>query len=502
MTKPKRKDQLPLFGGARLPRERVGSAAEAEGVTAGETPPEPEILSVAELDRSLQRLLEVSTSNVRVRGEISGLHRAASRHAYFALKDETEDALIDCVMYRSAPQRAHRRLADGERVVLLGRVTVYPPRGRMQLVAEDVLETARGALLEALERLKAKLAAEGLFAPERKQALPRDPKLIAVLTSPDGAAIHDIVRVAFRRGRVRILLVPTPVQGAGAAERIAEAIARVDRIGAVDAIVVTRGGGSAEDLAAYSEERLVRAVAAAKKPIVSAVGHEVDVSLTDLAADARAATPSQAAELLVPDQGERLAALQHWTARLRRTLGHRLAREQVSLARLRASLGEPRRLLLAEAQRFDELGMRLERALGRQLADRRSRLEGLAHRLTARHPRRVLADRRYQLEALRRRLEARHPRHAIAAARARLGPLGPRLAGAMRQQLGQLRHGLAGRAAHIEALSPLAVLGRGYAVATDSAGHVLRDAAEVAPGERVNVQLHHGQLATRVTKRG
>jgi exodeoxyribonuclease VII large subunit len=393
-------------------------------------PREPPVLWVAELDRALKRLLESSTADLRVRGEITGLHRAGSGHCYFTLKDESEDALVECVMYRTAPARAHKALQDGERVVLRGRVTLYPPRGRMQLVVEDVLQTGRGALLEALEQLKAKLAAEGLFAPERKRPLPTDPRAIAVLTSPDGAAIHDVVRVGFRRGRVRLVLVPTPVQGTGAAERIAEAIALADRLRGIDAILVTRGGGSFEDLAAYNDERVVRAIAAARRPVVSAVGHEIDTTLSDLAADARAATPSQAAELLVPDGQERATLLQHWRSRLARSAHHRVTVDRARLARLRSALGEPRRRLLEQSQRFDELTARMERALRRRLGEWRGEQEGLRRRLEARHPgaRRARTTRaatrgraasRAQSAALARRRRPGASRRAVAARRAR-----------------------------------------------------------------------------------
>ncbi len=438
---------------------------------------EPKVVGVAQLDRALKNLLENHTANVRVRGEVTSLHRASSGHAYFSLKDENEDALIECAMYRSAPARARKQLAEGESVVLVGRVTVYPPRGRMQLIADDVLQTARGALLEALERLKAKLAAEGLFDPERKKPLPADPQTIAVLTSRDGAAIHDVIRVAFRRGRVKLRLVPTPVQGAGAAERIAAAIALTDGLADVDVILVTRGGGSAEDLAAYNDEKVVRAIAAARLPVVSAVGHEIDVSLGDLAADARAATPSQAAELLVADHTERMASVTHLRTRLQRAMDHRITTYEQHLTRLRAALGEPRRLVLEQAQRFDELTSRLERSMNRRIAVGRASLQ--------------------QLE---RRLARQHPREVMALARVRLTPLRPRLLAAMRERLSSMRAELATSTGRLEALSPLAVLNRGYAIATTESGAVLRDARQTTAGDALNLRLHRGRLAARVEK--
>jgi exodeoxyribonuclease VII large subunit len=419
-------------------------------------------------------VLEGTTMDVLVRGEVTGLRAAGSGHIYFSLRDEREDACIDCVMYRTAPPRARKRLQNGERVVVRGQVTFYAPRGRIQFIAEDVLQTARGALLEALEELKKKLAAEGLFAPERKKPLPREPRVVAVVSSRDGAAIHDIVRVAFRRGRVRIVLVPTPVQGAGAADRIAAGILRADRI-RPDAIVVARGGGSAEDLAAYNEEVVVRAIGTARAPVVSAVGHEIDTTLADLAADARAATPSQAAELLVPDWQERARVLEHLGMRLRRAVHHRLATGRELLTRVRSRLGEPRTLVLEQAQHVDELVARLERAARKTLGARRARLE-----------------------TQKRKLESQHPRRVLAAARVRLGPLEPRLAAAMRARVEAARHRTRDAAARLDAMSPLAVLGRGYAIATRPDGTVVTDAAAVGEGDELDVRLHQGRVRTRV----
>ncbi len=481
-------------------------------------PHQPEILSVARLDHLIRRVVESATTNVLVRGEVSGLHHAGSGHLYFTLKDPREDALIDCVMYRTAPAEARRALAEGERVVLSGRVTLYAPRGRLQLIADNVLQTERGALLEALERLKKKLAAEGLFAPENKQPLPRDPRRIAVLTSRTGAAIHDVIRVASRRGRVRLLLVPTPVQGFGAAERIARAIAFTDRVG-VDAILVTRGGGSAEDLAAYNDEQVVRAIAACRTPVVSAVGHEIDVSLADLVADARAATPSQAAEILVPDDRERRATLEHLGMRLCRAMRHRIVSGRERAARLAAAIEEPRRRLLEASQRFDELSARMLRAMARRLGGRRAAVEAGARRLTALHPRRVTAEARRTFVRLeprlaasvrerlvteRRRLSELEPRlgttlrERLVAERHLLATLEPRLSGAIARSHNDARSTLERAAARLSALSPLSVLARGYAIATTAEGRVVMSTAELAPGDRLRVRLHEGELEATI----
>ncbi|MCC6554099.1 MAG: exodeoxyribonuclease VII large subunit, partial [Polyangiaceae bacterium] len=364
------------------------------------------MLTVGELDRRLKRLLESSTGDVRVEGEISGLKVVASGHAYFSLKDEREEASIDCVMYRTAPPRARRLLADGARVVLSGRASLYVPRGRLQFMAEHAALAGRGALLEALERLKERLAAEGLFAPERRRPLPAEPRIIGVVTSGDGAAIHDIIKVAFRRGGARLLLARAPVQGAGAALKMARAIELLEGVPGVDVIIVGRGGGSADDLSAFNEEVVVRKVAASRVPIVSAVGHEIDTSLTDLAADARAATPSQAAEMLVPDAGARRGALEQLERRVARAIVHRLDAGRAELERRRAALGSPDRILAEPQQRIDDARARMDRAMERALAEGRAGLARAERRLAAAHPRAVIAGARASLGPLEVRLGA------------------------------------------------------------------------------------------------
>jgi exodeoxyribonuclease VII large subunit len=477
VSKRGRDDQAQLPFGAPRAAAPARTPAPAASSSQGPEPLEPMVLSVARLDRLIKRVVEGATGDVHVRGEVSGLRRAGSGHCYFSLKDESEDALIDVVMYRSTPIKAREQLRDGERVVLRGRATLYAPRGRIQFLAEDVLTSGRGALLEALEKLKAQLAAEGLFAAERKKPLPPEPRTIAVLTSRDGAAIHDITRVAFRRGNVRILLLATPVQGGGAGARIAKAIRFIDRVPGIDVIIVTRGGGSAEDLMAYNDEAVVRAIAAATTPIVSAVGHEIDVSLSDLVADHRAATPSQAAELVVPDDEGRRAQLAHLEQRLLRAHRHQITSARERLARLEGKLAEPRRLLLERSQGFDDLEARLERSMTRRLRDRRERLETLRRQLDAQHPRRVLAE-----------------------ARLALGKLEPAMHHAMRTGLTAARHRLQRQLSRLDALSPLAVLSRGYAIASDGSGRVVASAEDFAPGDAVHIRLHRGRVEARVER--
>jgi exodeoxyribonuclease VII large subunit len=435
-----------------------------------------EIVSVAELDRRLRRALEDASGNYWVEGEITSLKLAASGHAYFTLKDEREEAVVECVMYRFDAQRARRNLTDGARVQLWGRATLWAPRGRLQLVANFARPAGRGALLEALEALKARLLVEGLFAPERKRPLPVDPTVVGIVTSAHGAAFHDIRTVAFRRGAVRLVLAPAAVQGETAPESIVRALDLIERYPGLDVVIVGRGGGSGEDLSAYNDERVVRRVARVSVPVVSAVGHETDVTLTDLVADVRAATPSQAAELVVPDRRTRAAALARQRASLERALRSTLALERSRLARLRAELGDPRFVVVERQKDLDELAVRLERRVEKSLSSRRGEVALWHGRLLARHPRAVLAR-----------------------ARAELGPLGVRLDAAVARIVERTRARLGDAATRLDGLSPLAVLGRGYAIATRGDGRAVRDARTLASGESVSVRVARGRFAARVT---
>jgi exodeoxyribonuclease VII large subunit len=432
-----------------------------------------DVITVAELARRLRRAVE-QISGQWVEGEASSLKRAGSGHVYFALKDEREDACLDCVMYRFNAQRARRHLVEGSRLQVLGRPTVWAPRGRLQFVVEAVRPAGRGALLEALEQLKLRLLAEGLFAIEKKRKLPVEPRVVGVVTSPSGAAFHDICSVAFRRGGARIVLSPARVQGERAAETLVRAIDLIERYPGLDVLIVGRGGGSGEDLMAFNDERVVRRIAAARVPVVSAVGHEVDVSLTDLAAGA--ATPSQAAELVIADARARSDGLKRAAAHLGRAMHARLLMDTAALGRLRSRLGDPRFLIAERQLHVDEFLLRLER------------LES-----------RIVVRRRGMLEQLHRRILARHPRTVFAGARAAISPLEARLTGAIRLRLGSGQKRLSERAARLEGLSPLAVLGRGYAIATLKSGRAVRSAGEVAPGEPLTLRVHRGRIGVSVT---
>jgi exodeoxyribonuclease VII large subunit len=441
-------------------------------------PEEPRPLTVAELDRAIKGSLdEAFATAVWVEGEVADARAAPSGHLYFALKDEKEEASIDVVLYRSSVTPRMRTLCvDGARVRLRGRPTFWAPRGRLQLVADRMQAAGRGALLEALERLKAKLAAEGLFAPERKRTLPREPRVVGVVTSPTGAVIHDVCRVAFRRGGARILLAPAQVQGIGALESIARALVQLQRVREVDVVIVARGGGSADDLAVFNEEALVRAVASCRVPIVSAVGHDVDVTLVDFAADARAATPSQAAEMVVPDRASRAELLRRTRLHLARAMRTRLAEDRVAVVHAARRLGDPRLAIAAHQQMLDDRQARLAAWARTAVARRRDALGKAQHRLAFVHPKAVL-----QRE------------------RAEVTRLGDRLANLWRAAFERRAAEVQRASARLDALSPLKVLARGYAIATRDDGRAVRSAGDVRPGDALHVRVRDARVDATVS---
>ncbi|MDF2692522.1 MAG: Exodeoxyribonuclease large subunit, partial [Labilithrix sp.] len=464
--------------------------------------PEPRVLTVGQLGRVVGRSLERTfTTELWVEGEVSGARPASSGHVYFCMKDENEEAAIDVVLYRSqVTPRGRALIKDGARVRVRGKPTYWSPRGKLQFVGDRVEPTGKGALLEALEKLKEKLQAEGLFAPEKKRPLPHDPRIIGVVTSAQGAVIHDVCKVAFRRGGARILLAPAQVQGAGAADSIRRALRMLQKVDAVDVIVVGRGGGSQEDLLAFNDEQLVRDVAACRVPVVSAVGHEVDVTLVDFAADARAATPSQAAEMIVPDATARRRLLEERTGRLRRAMQARIAEDRVVAGRLAQAFGDPRLLIASAQQRIDEHMLRLGRVLTARLAREKEGAAHLGSRLAAAHPRERIARDRARASELAVRLasvtraEFRDRGDRAAVLDRRLAALAPLL---VRDRADQVSS-LAGR---LDAMSPLKVLSRGYAIVTRTVdGHAVRAASEVSPGEALSVRVGDGAFEAEVTR--
>lgn len=443
-------------------------------------PPDvPHVHSVSELVNRAHRCIEQGFPALWVEGEITNLRIVASGHAYFTLRDS--HAILPVAMWRSALARQRYRLADGQAFRVYGRLGIYAAQGKFQMYAEKAEPAGLGARMQQLEQLKAKLAAEGLFARERKRPVPAWPRIVGVVTSATGAAIHDILKVARRRCPLRVILSPAQVQGDDAPSSLVRALQRLQRIPGVDVIIIGRGGGASEDLWAFNDEGLARAVAACPVPVVSAVGHEVDVTICDFVADLRAATPSHAAELVVPDRAAYLERLHHVERRL---------------------VLATKRRLLDERSRVELLSRRLASLGQRAVLGPRRRLDALLARLGQQHPRARLARDRRRLADLHARLLAHHPRHRLAVVRRRLAAaeLALRERGHLLAQPARLR--LARAAATLHALSPLAVLQRGFAVVTAAAGVVVTDSAQVVPGDGISVRLARGQLEAQVLRAG
>lgn len=353
--------------------------------------PAPDILSVSEITRQIQDCLEGNFPAVAVRGEVSGCAFAGSGHVYLTLKDD--DAQLRGVMWRSRASRLKFELQDGLEVVALGGIDVYPARGSYQLVIEELIPHGLGPLELAFRQLHDRLAAEGLFAPERKRPLPTFPNRIALVTSPESAAVRDMLQVITRRWPgANLIVVPVPVQGEGAAERIAAGIGRLGQIPDVDVAIVGRGGGSLEDLWAFNEEVVARAIAGSSVPIISGVGHEIDVTIADLVADRRALTPSEAGEIVVPDQSELQGQLDHFRNRLAVLL-----RERAATARLRLESLSSRRVLVRPTERIhrleeriDDLETRLVNSIRRRCESGRAKCNLLSLALDTLNPRNVL----------------------------------------------------------------------------------------------------------------
>ena len=434
----------------------------------------PRVYSVSELTREIKGVLEGRFPSVLVKGEVSNLKVPGSGHVYFTLKDP--DACLDAVLFRTEARRLRFQVQNGLSLVARGRLAVYEPKGGYQLVCDSVEPLGAGALQIAFEQLKERLEREGLFAPERKRKLPFLPRRIAVVTSPSGAAVHDFLRVLHRRfPNLPVLIVPARVQGENAAQEIARGIVRAAKAPSVDVVVVARGGGSLEDLWAFNEEVVARALCGCPVPTVSAVGHEVDVTIADYCADVRAPTPTAAAELLAREKTELVADLAQRRARLSRGLRAQLDRRRAQLDKLSARVADPRRLLSDRKLRLDRLQQRLEDRARAELEQRLAKLRKLRERLEAQHPREKL-----------------HRLHReVARLSEKLGAL-VRRALAARQQKFQTLNG------RLDAMSPLKVLARGYAVAFDERGHALKSVEQVQPGERLRVRLHEGELSASV----
>jgi len=441
-----------------------------------ETAANRDIYSVSRLNREVRVLLERGFASLWLEAEISNLAKPSSGHWYFSLKDAT--AQVRCCMFRQRNMLCAFAPRDGQKVLVRARIGLYEPRGEYQLVIDHMEDSGLGALKRQFEELSAKLAAEGLFAPERKRALPMIPKRIGVITSPTGAAIRDILHVLARRfAAVPVLIYPVAVQGAAAAAEITAALRTACRRAECDVLILARGGGSLEDLWAFNDEALARAIVASTIPIVSGIGHEIDFTIADFAADVRAPTPSAAAEIAVPDGAEWLTSLSRLAHRLQRGLLRRLEAQRERLRWLigRAALVSPSARLSQQTQRLDDLEQRMFRA-----------------------QRQILADRRSALGERRSRLWQASPVTRVRSTAARQAALYARLRAAALARLHFARERLSPLVRTLNAVSPLATLDRGYAIVSHVSGAIVRSAAEVSPGMPIEVRLAVGKIRAKV----
>ena len=459
------------------PSSRGSKGSTSSGVPKVPAPPTRTILTVSELNATIRNLLENELQTVWIEGEISNARVWNTGHMYFTLKDSASQ--IKAVMFRSAVRYLKFKAEDGLKVVARGKVSVYDPKGEYQIICEHLEPKGLGSLQQAFEQLKKQLQAEGLFDQARKRPLPALPRRIGIVTSLDGAALRDIVRVLRRRyPNAHLVLSPTRVQGEGAGREIAHAIRKIERIEGVDVVIVARGGGSLEDLWAFNEEVLARVIAACQVPIISGVGHETDFTIADFVADLRAPTPSAAAELVVKRKDEFFGAHRSHrrTARRRDSSPVAAHGNALHLAEARPGYAGYAGRMAVRGRHVSELASTLRQRMGQSLA-RRSRRHDL----------------------VRRSLDQFDPRHRLAAVRTRLVSRDGHLQAAVRRRVGVLQGRFGALAARVEGLSPLAVLGRGYSVTWDGARtRIIRDAATLKPGDQISVTVERGSIDATV----
>ena len=439
---------------------------------------EPRVFSVSEVTRTVRAVLEDEIGTVWVEGEVSNYRKQASGHQYFTLKDA--QAQLACVWFARGGSRLKQvALTDGMQVQVRGALTVYEARGQYQLNVQLVQAGGAGLLQAKFEALKRKLEAEGLFAAERKRELPGFPAVVGIVTSPTGAALRDMLHVLARRAPwLRVIVSPARVQGEGAAAEIAAGIAALNELAAPpDVIVVARGGGSVEDLWAFNEEVVARAIVASAIPVVSAVGHEIDFTIADFAADLRAPTPSAAAELIAPDAAELTRELGQWATQLRRQMSAALGAQRVRLDFLARStfFREPEQRLAAAQQRTDLAEEALRRAMREHLVARRQDVGALLAALRQYRPDQLLALRRQHYDALRAKFQARFD-EARKEPKARFARL----------------------AAMLRLLAPTATLARGYSITTTTDGSTIRSVTDVQRGTQIVTRLADGEVKSRV----
>jgi len=441
-------------------------------------PPDRRVWTVRDLVATVRTHIEREYGDTWVEGEISNLRAHDSGHLYFTLKDQNSQ--LSAVMFRSQAKLLRFRPENGMQVLLRGRVTIYEDRGQLQISAEYLEPKGAGALQIAFEQLKAKLEAEGLFDAARKKPIPSLPRRIGIVTSPQGAALRDILNILQRRHHTaNILIFPSQVQGDAAPSEVTSGIRYFNKSANVDVIIVARGGGSAEDLAAFNHEGLARVIASSQIPVISAVGHETDFTIIDFVADLRAPTPSAAAELVIRSLLDIEQQSEELHLRLARAIRYRLLMGRHSLAELaqHGAFARMMDLINQRQQKLDDLTYRMEKSERRLLELHRRRWESAAAAVRHYDVRRVLAGIRKELDS-----------HVAA------------MIAATRNQLLQQRAHLDRVTRQIEALSPLAILDRGYALVFDSSGKLLKDSSAVSPGDEISARLSRGSL-TAIVKR-
>lgn len=439
-------------------------------------PPERQILTVSQLNRAAKDLLETYLPLMWVEGELTNLSVPSSGHWYFSLKDS--GAQVRCAMFRNRNMLVRFKPQAGKKVLVRAKVSLYEGRGDYQLIVEHMEPAGLGDLQHQFELLKAKLQAEGLFDPQYKKPLPKWPRTLGIVTSPTGAAIHDILHVLQRRfPALPIVLLPVAVQGAEAAGQIARAIALANEHQLCDLLIIGRGGGSLEDLWAFNEEVVARAIFASQIPVVSAVGHEVDFTIADFVADARAPTPSAAAELVSPNQAELQECFSQHLRNLTRLMHGQLRWHQQHLRHLRSRLQHPGQILQARAQKLDQLEMRLRRTMRVHLAHARQRLDHNRRCLHQVGPRKHLQQQRLTLNHLLARLQ-RAQRHILERQQQRL------------TRSVRLLHNV----------SPLNTLSRGYAIVLTEQGQAVRVAGDLTPGQKLQARVQQGRFDCEVVQ--
>ncbi len=474
-------------------------------------PSGPPVLRVAQLVFAVRERLEDELPDVWVEGEVIEARTASTGYLYFTLVDGGPDegarrgrpppAQLKCVVFATEREGLATEVAAGARVRVRGKVSVYAAQSSLQLHVTHAVAAGEGERAALREKLKARLRKEGLFDVARKRELPRLPRVVGLVTSKHGAAFHDVVSVARPRFPVRIVYAHCKVQGPDAPRSIVSGLEALARVPGLDVVIVARGGGASEDLSAFDDERVVRAVAAFPVPVVSGVGHEVDVTLVDLVADVRAATPSNAAERVIPDRRALRGDLRLLLRRLQARFDSYVQGRRLALERVSARLAGRRGALRARRDQLRVTERIVERAQKRRISSARRALSMVAERLAASDPRRALSRARGELGRLSPRT-ATAMRARIADARADRALSGERLARAVRARIAGQRHALAVLAGRLHSLSPLAVLSRGYAIALDPSGHAVTRASDLSVGDRIEVRVEHGTIGARVEHTG